>query len=91
MQDSTVATVTSVMIPHGRFNTEVGSVSAGNWVLLEGVDSHITKTATLTSVGEEGAGIQIFAPLKFPSAGSESVLKIAVEPFNPSELPKVSE
>jgi U5 small nuclear ribonucleoprotein component len=54
-------------------------------VLIEGVDTPIVKTATITeSTGNEEA--HIFRPLKF---NTSSVMKIAVEPVNPSELPKM--
>ena len=33
----------------------------------------------------------IFKPLKFPLAGGESTMKMALEPLNPSELPKMVE
>jgi 116 kDa U5 small nuclear ribonucleoprotein component len=95
-EDMAVATVEAISIPRGRSRTEVTMAKAGNWILLEGVDSNISKTATITSAGEESnAGedddIQIFAPLKFPQAGGESTMKLAVEPLNPAELPKMLE
>lgn len=60
---------------------------AGNWVLLEGVDATITKTATIIQeiYDEE---VHIFKPLQFQT---QSVMKIATEPLNPSELPKMVE
>ncbi|TNM96998.1 hypothetical protein fugu_015154 [Takifugu bimaculatus] len=68
-----------------RYQIEVNRVPAGNWVLIEGCDQPIVKTATITEPrGNEEA--QIFRPLKFNTA---SVIKIAVEPVNPSELPKM--
>uniref|UniRef100_A0A8D1EE51 116 kDa U5 small nuclear ribonucleoprotein component n=1 Tax=Sus scrofa TaxID=9823 RepID=A0A8D1EE51_PIG len=68
-----------------RYHIEVNRVPAGNWVLIEGVDQPIVKTATITEPrGNEEA--QIFRPLKF---NTTSVIKIAVEPVNPSELPKM--
>lgn len=64
---------------------EVNRVPAGNWVLMEGVDEPIVKTSTITQAqGNEEA--HIFRPLKFSTS---SVIKIAVEPVNPSELPKM--
>lgn len=53
-------------------------------VLLEGVDGPIKKTATITDVNNEDAFI--FSPLKFSTS---AVMKLAVEPFNPAELPKM--
>jgi U5 small nuclear ribonucleoprotein component len=54
-------------------------------VLLEGLDATITKTATIVPeyLDEE---VHIFRPLSFQTA---AVVKIAVEPLNPSELPKM--
>ena len=97
-EDMALATVSAVSIPRGRRRTEVNMARAGNWVLLDGVDANIAKTATIVSA--EGAfgdspdgddGIQIFAPLKFSQAGGEAVMKLAVEPLNPAELPKMVE
>ncbi len=60
-------------------------VPAGCWVLIEGVDHAIVKTATITDLkGDEE--LYIFRPLKF---NTQSIIKIAVEPVNPSELPKM--
>ena len=51
---------------------------------MEGVDGPIKKTATITDVNTEDAFI--FSPLKFSTS---AVMKLAVEPFNPAELPKM--
>jgi hypothetical protein len=51
-------------------------VPAGNWVLIEGVDSAIVKTATITSHGN-ALEPQIFRPLRLDLAPT---VKIAVEP-----------
>jgi len=53
--------------------------------MMEGIDQPIVKTSTITDLqGEEE--LYIFRPLKF---STQSVIKIAVEPVNPSELPKM--
>lgn len=68
-----------------RYRVEVEGVPAGNWVLLGGVDSSIVKTATIVQQKwREDA--YIFRPLRFPTAAT---LKVAIEPMNPSELPKM--
>jgi len=54
-------------------------------VLLEGLDATITKTATLVPEFLEEE-VHIFRPLQFQT---QSVVKIATEPLNPSELPKM--
>jgi U5 small nuclear ribonucleoprotein component len=67
---------------------------AGNWVLLQGVDANIAKTATIVSNSmsdEQMSEMHIFAPLKFPQAGGESIMKLAIEPLNPADLPKMVE
>merc|ERR1712013_586095 len=51
----------------------------------QGIDQPIVKTSTITDMqGEEE--LYIFRPLKF---STQSVIKIALEPVNPSELPKM--
>ena len=63
----------------------VDEVPAGNLVLLGGVDESISKTATLaaSTIDED---LYIFRPIKHMT---QSVLKVAVEPIAPSELPKM--
>jgi 116 kDa U5 small nuclear ribonucleoprotein component len=85
-EDAAVATISAVAIPRGRKKLQVSLLKAGNWVLLQGVDATISKTATLVS---EKEGMHIFSPLKFPQAGGESVVKLAIEPLNPTDLPKM--
>ena len=65
----------------------VSFLRSGNWVLLEGVDATITKTATIIPEAYE-EDVHIFKPLQFQT---QSVMKIATEPLNPSELPKMVE
>lgn len=56
-----------------RYKIELNRVPAGNWVLIEGIDQPIVKTATITdlAINEE---LYIFRPLKF---NTQSVIKIA--------------
>jgi 116 kDa U5 small nuclear ribonucleoprotein component len=104
-EDMAVATIEAVAIPRGPSKIEVTLATAGNWVLLSGVDATIAKTATIvgtTTDGndtmdpaneeeEEHHAVHIFTPLKFPNAGGESIMKIALEPLKPAELPKMVE
>ncbi|PIO29837.1 hypothetical protein AB205_0009430, partial [Aquarana catesbeiana] len=84
-EDSQICTVGRLWVSVARYQIEVNRVPAGNWILIEGADQPIVKTATITEPrGNEEA--QIFRPLKF---NTTSVIKIAVEPVNPSELPKM--
>ncbi|KAK6163347.1 hypothetical protein DH2020_000211 [Rehmannia glutinosa] len=61
--------------------------SPGSWVLIEGVDASIMKTATLCNL-ETNDDVHIFRPLQFNTL---PVVKTATEPLNPSELPKMVE
>ena len=72
----------------GRYKIEIDQLSAGNWVLITGIDQSISKTATIFSADVPNEQLQIFRPLDF---GTEPVIKIACEPLNPSELPKLVE
>lgn len=92
-EDAAYAVVKSVSIPRGRYKTAVNVAKAGNWVLIDGVDASIAKTATITSYDKNGEedDVHIFAPMKFPHVGGESVMKLSVEPLNPAELPKMVE
>ena len=85
-EDMSVVEVTGICASVGRFFIEVSRAVAGNWVLLEGVDGPVKKTATITDTATEDA--HIFKPLVFDNS---SVMKIAVEPFQPSDLPKMVE
>jgi len=86
-EDMVIGEIAAVSVGEGRYRVEVSRVKAGNWVLLSGVDSSINKTATITSAsGNEDAAI--FRPLSFNAL---PCVKLAVEPLNPSELPKMVE
>ena len=55
---------------------------------------NIAKTATIVSntlSDEEMSEMHIFSPLKFPQAGGEAIMKLAIEPLNPADLPKMVE
>ena len=54
-------------------------------MLLEGIDATITKTATIVPEFLDEP-VYIFRPLHYQS---QAVMKIACEPLNPSELPKM--
>ncbi|CAO3634329.1 unnamed protein product [Mucor fragilis] len=84
-EDMTMQKVENTWIFESRYRVQVEGVPAGGWVLLGGVDSSIMKTATIVDQkSKEDA--YIFKPLRFPTAAT---LKVAIEPVNPSELPKM--
>ena len=66
-EDMAVREVTGLSVGQGRYRLEVSRARPGNWVLLEGVDGPINKTATLTEArGNDEAAI--FRPLTFDVA-----------------------
>lgn len=86
-EDSRVMTVGRLWIYESRYKIEVNAIPAGNWVLIEGIDAPVMKTSTIIDSGFDDE-LEIFHPLKF---NTQTVVKIAVEPVNPSELPKMLE
>lgn len=84
-EDSRILQVGRLWIYEARYKIELNRVPAGNWVLIEGIDQCIVKTSTITEA-QNTEELYIFRPLKF---NTQSIIKIAVEPVNPSELPKM--
>ena len=86
-EDMTISTISDVWIAESRYNIPTSGVPAGNWVLVGGIDNSIVKTATLVPPRlEDDEDAYIFKPIKH---FTEAVFKVAVEPINPSELPKM--
>lgn len=85
-EDMVTQKVESVLISEAQYDIETEGMPAGNFVMLNGVDSSITKTATLVASDSMTEDVRIFRPIKHLT---EAVLKVAVEPMNPSELPKM--
>lgn len=106
-EDMTVATVQGLWIACGRRKIPVEEAVAGQVrrsrrkkkeeerakdfiffqaVFIGGVSQHIAKTATIADANCS-SDTRIFTPLSH----SGSVIKIAIEPVNPSELPKLVE
>ncbi|GKV34942.1 hypothetical protein SLEP1_g43272 [Rubroshorea leprosula] len=86
-EDMTVKEVTKLWIYQARYRIPISSALPGSWVLIEGVDASIMKTATLCNVDLD-EDVYIFRPLQFNTL---PVVKTATEPLNPSELPKMVE
>jgi U5 small nuclear ribonucleoprotein component len=86
-EDMAVKEVTKLWVYQARYRIPVTEAPAGSWVLIEGVDASIIKTATICNefLDED---VYIFRPLQFNTL---SVVKTATEPLNPSELPKMVE
>ncbi|KAF2772093.1 P-loop containing nucleoside triphosphate hydrolase protein [Teratosphaeria nubilosa] len=86
-EDMVHATVENVWIAESRYNVPTSGAPAGNLVLLGGVDNSIVKSATIVAPKlPDDEDAYIFKPV---SHFFESVFKVAVEPINPSELPKM--
>ena len=86
-EDMCMATISDLWIAESRYNIPTDGIPAGNWALLGGVDNSIVKTATLVPPDlPEKEDAYIFKPVVH---FTESVFKVAVEPINPSELPKM--
>lgn len=92
-EDSRTCVVQGVSVPHGRHATSVTQAGPGNCVLLEGVDASIRKTATIVESARRRTvdDVATFAPLHFLNNNNDAVVKLAVEPLNPAELPKMTE
>ncbi|CAN6656802.1 pre-mRNA-splicing factor Snu114p [Trichomonascus vanleenenianus] len=80
--------VEELWIPSTRYRVPIDAVPAGNWALIKGLDAKISKTATVVSADADLDNYHIIKPLKHLS---KAVVKVAVEPLNPSELPKMLE
>jgi U5 small nuclear ribonucleoprotein component len=87
-EDMTVKEVTKLWVYQARYRLPISTAPPGSWVLIEGVDASIMKTATLSNVNYNEEDIYIFRPLQFNTL---PVVKTATEPLNPSELPKMVE
>ena len=86
-EDMSISTISDTWIAESRYNIPTSGVPAGNWVLLSGIDNSIVKTATIVPPKlPDDEDAYIFKPIKH---FTESVFKVAVEPINPSELPKM--
>ncbi|KAL8417832.1 hypothetical protein RB594_001449 [Gaeumannomyces avenae] len=86
-EDMAAAKISDVSICETKYNIPTDGVPAGNWVLLGGVDNSIVKSATIVDkVFASDEDAYIFKPV---THFTQSVFKVAVEPINPSELPKM--
>lgn len=84
-EDMAESTVTGLWTYQSRYKIPMEGVPAGNWALIGGVDASIIKTATIYSANFK-QDMHIFRPIKYMG---QAVFKVAVEPVNPSELPKM--
>ncbi len=86
-EDMAIQEVKQLSVYQSRYQIEVPIAYPGNLILIGGIDSSIMKTATITDMNSsDDEPVYIFRPLKFYTT---SVFKVAVEPVNPTELPKM--
>ncbi|KAL1739891.1 P-loop containing nucleoside triphosphate hydrolase protein [Schizophyllum fasciatum] len=84
-EDMMKATVDDIWLSEARYFIPTDEVGPGNLVLLGGVDASISKSATIAPA-DYADDLYTFRPIKHMT---QSVLKIAIEPIAPSELPKM--
>lgn len=87
-EDMVTAVVEGVWVSETRYYVPSEGIPAGSLALLGGVDASIFKTATIVGPSIPQDQLYSFKPLNHMT---QSVLKIAVEPLNPAELPKMLE
>lgn len=83
-EDLYIKSIQRVVIMMGRKTEPVDSVPCGNTCALVGVDQYISKTGTITT--EESS--HPLVSMKFSVA---PVVRVAVQPKNPADLPKLVE
>lgn len=87
-EDVTTAVVNAIYIPCARFKIGVKEAGAGQIVLVRGIEKTISKSATVVTplLMRNGDALALRSIREFiPPA----VVKVAVEPVRPSELPKM--
>ena len=82
--DLYIKSVTSTMLMMGKFTEKVPLVPCGNTVGLVGIDQFLTKTGTLSD--SEKA-----FPIRAMKYSVSPVVRVAITPKNPADLPKLIE
>jgi len=85
-EDLNVKTIQRTVMMMGRYVEHIENVPAGNTVGLVGVDQYIVKTGTITN--EQCKDAHNMKQMKFSVS---PVVRVAVEPKNPQDLPKLVE
>lgn len=87
-EDQSFQNVSGINVYQSRYKIPLRSACAGMWVLLDGLGAgNIVKSGMVTDI-EAGEGEMpcVFAPIRHATL---PVLKLAVEPVSPSDLPKM--
>ncbi|KAJ8909007.1 hypothetical protein NDN08_005706 [Rhodosorus marinus] len=92
-EDQAHASVGTIYLSVGRYRTEVTAATVGQIVLVEGISESIIKSATIVEEAGVGEETYIFRPLSssLKTGPTAAVVRIAIEPLRPSELPKMVE
>jgi U5 small nuclear ribonucleoprotein component len=85
-EDMSIKVATNLYLHQGRYYMPVREAYPGNWILIEGIDQGIIKTATIVDGGLDVEDLRIFRPIRFTAP---SFFKLAIEPLIPSDLPKM--
>jgi elongation factor 2 len=83
-QDLVIKNIQRTLLLMGRKIEIVDSIPAGNTVGLVGIDQYILKSGTISDCEEA-------FPLKIMKYSVSPVVRVAIEPKNPSDLPKLIE
>eukprot|EP00179_Madagascaria_erythrocladioides_P004602 CAMPEP_0198314360 /NCGR_PEP_ID=MMETSP1450-20131203/5016_1 /TAXON_ID=753684 ORGANISM="Madagascaria erythrocladiodes, Strain CCMP3234" /NCGR_SAMPLE_ID=MMETSP1450 /ASSEMBLY_ACC=CAM_ASM_001115 /LENGTH=840 /DNA_ID=CAMNT_0044017403 /DNA_START=105 /DNA_END=2627 /DNA_ORIENTATION=+ len=83
-KDLAIKSIQRVMLMMGRRTEAVESIPCGNTVGLVGLDQFLVKSGTLSDMDEA-------FPLKDMKYSVSPVVRVAVEPKNPADLPKLVE
>jgi elongation factor 2 len=84
--DLNIKSIQRTVVMMGRYQEAVDDIPAGNLVGLFGVDQFVIKTATIVEEDSKDA-----FPLKDMKYSVSPVVRVAVEPKNPADLPKLVE
>ncbi|ODV79825.1 P-loop containing nucleoside triphosphate hydrolase protein [Suhomyces tanzawaensis NRRL Y-17324] len=76
-----IETIDGLFIPGGRYSIPIAKASAGSVVIVDGIDSIISKKSTTSSITQQ--------LINNDKLHDKSVFKVAIQPENPSELPKL--
>ncbi|CUM66883.1 uncharacterized protein PRCAT00004567001 [Priceomyces carsonii] len=76
--------IENIYISGGRYKFPVKEAGPGSLVLVSGIGSIVNKSAAIFSPSSK-----VLKQLKSPNYSEKSVFKCAIEPANPSDLPKM--
>lgn len=87
-EDCAQAKVESLAVQCGRYKVSASRAYPGQIVNVDGLGAAVAKTGTIIARGDKSSARASFRPLNFDT---QPVVKVAVEPLNPSELPRMVE